>query len=404
MRRRIVAGLLIVLGMMPFGAKAGEASAAADRIGGRTFPSVFQAWNNADALRAANGDIKPLASVETADTSLARHDLMFSGFGRLGLRLAGERAYPLLGPVFTPESILAALRYREALLRANPHLLLLAEVHYYSAAADYLPADSPWWLRDGSGQPRSDDPEVRSLRLDFSRPDFQDAVAALCGAIVRTGAFDGCMLDWWHDGDQAPDRLSLIRKIRAAAGEDAILLGNVNGTLPTRTATYMNGIYMEGFGSRFFPDWRKAAANLAWGTRNLRRPAFTALEAWWRGGRGDLSSMRAATALSLIFSDGYVLFADPNALPTPDHLHDWYPFWDKSLGGPAEPAADPEGPVPGGLYRRHFEHGDAVFNPLENGPVKIAFDRPRRSAATNAVARSFTIAPGDGDLFISGQD
>jgi len=178
----------------------------------------------------------------------------------------------------------------------------------------------------------------------------------------------------------------------------------VNDGVPARTAAYLNGMYMEGFGSRFFSDWRKAAANLIWGTRNLRRPAFTAIEAWWSGGRSDLRSMRAATALSLVFSDGYVLFADPDSLPTPDHLHDWYSFWDKSLGKPAGPIADLDAPAPGGVDRRRFERGDAVFNPPENGLAKITFDQPRRSAATGMVARSFPVAPGDGDLFLAGPD
>ena len=42
--------------------------------------------------------------------------------------------------------------------------------------------------------------------------------------------------------------------------------------------------------------------------------------------------MRVATTLALTHSDGYVLYADPNPLKTPDHLHDWYPFWDAQAG------------------------------------------------------------------------
>ena len=59
------------------------------------------------------------------------------------------------------------------------------------------------------------------------------------------------------------------------------------------------------------------------------RPAGSASPRRWRDGGEHL---RATTTLSLVRSDGYALFSDPNPLPTPDHLHDWYPFWDKSLG------------------------------------------------------------------------
>ena len=44
--------------------------------------------------------------------------------------------------------------------------------------------------------------------------------------------------------------------------------------------------------------------------------------------------MRATTTLALTHGDGYCLFSDPNPLPTPDHMHNWYPFWNKSLGRP----------------------------------------------------------------------
>lgn len=61
-------------------------------------------------------------------------------------------------------------------------------------------------------------------------------------------------------------------------------------------------------------------------------------------GRNDFALMRMVTTLSLVFSNGYTLFSDPNSLPTPDHAHDWYPFWDKSLGKPAAPLADLKNP------------------------------------------------------------
>jgi hypothetical protein len=110
--------------------------------------------------------------------------------------------------------------------------------------------------------------------------------------------------------------------------------------------------------------------------------------------------MREVATLLLVFSNGYVLFSDPNLLPTPDHLHDWYPFLNKSLGHPAGPLAVLDHPTLSGAYARQYESGEAVFNPPANQRVIVSFEQPRRSAATGRVQKSFTIQAGDGDLLM----
>lgn len=275
----------------------------------RRFPSVFEAWNPAQDLRNdPNTSSVPLSSIETKAVTTARHDLYWAGAG-LGLKLAGNQQYAILSPEFTPESIAVARKNRDALLDLNPHMLILAELHYYSASANFLPPDSPFWL-PGSA------PGNGGRLLGFANPDFQNKAAALCGALVKTGVYDGCMLDWWSDTTQVADRVSLIRKVREAVGEKAVLIGNVNGQIPTHTARWLNGMYMEGFGSAFFPDWRTAAKNLRWGEANLREPAITAFEGWWSIGREQYPLMREVTTLALVFSNGYVLFSEPLRRPS----------------------------------------------------------------------------------------
>ena len=425
MKSQIIAGAALTLMTLLSGV--GEAqnsppdggvNSVASRIADRDFPSVFAPWNVAENLRQADGQIVPLSTIETPAAIRARHDLFFSTYQWLGLKLASGRKYVVLTPEFTPESIQKALSNRARLLAANPHMLIMTDLHYFSAPQSYLPPNSPWWRHDARNtQFEGNNQEYKSSMLDFSNPDFQDKVAGLAAALMKTGVYDGCMLDWWHDDDQwSADRLALIKKIRAAVGEKAILLGNVNGHQPRRTASYLNGMYMEGFGANFFPDWHTAAANLVWGASHLRQPAFTALEGWYsykgendpgdtaeiqRRGRSDYARMRAVTTLSLVFSDGYVLFSDPNSLPTPDHLHDWYPFWDKSLGKPAGPVATLDRPKLSGAYTRQYEKGEVVFNPPSNHTVTINFSEPRRSAANGITGQSFSVAAGDGDLFIN---
>ena len=392
----------------------------AARIAGRNFPSIFAPWGLAENLRQPDGRTVPLQASESPLSIRARHDFFFSDFPAMGLKVADGVQYVVLTPEFAPESIPVALNNRAKLLAMNPHMLIFASIQYFSARDTYLPLGSPFWLHDEKNERfQRNNTEYRSARINFANPEFQDKVAAYCAAVLKTGVFDGCMLDWWHDDDQMGSaRVALIRKIRAAIPEKAILIGNVNGKLPERTVPYLNGIYMEGLGAFFFPDWRTAASNLIWAESHLRKPAITALEGWYgcptpdcrsgdpaqlqQQGRADLGRMRFVTTLSLVFSNGYVLFSDPNPLPTPDHLHDWYPFWDKSLGKPTGPRANLDRPDLSGAYTRRYENGEVVFNPPSNRPVTVNFQTPMRSAASGQTGRAFTVAGGDGDLFLNG--
>ena len=350
---------------------------------------------------------------------MARHDLLIltpqqMGLGRID---RGER--------LDPAAIERAVAKRRALARVNPDAVDLVEVRYFAAGEDYLPQDSPLWRRDKTGERVVSGGLIDGARhvylLDFTKPELQDSVAAQCKTYVETGVFDGCMFDWWNSaesdipGAEGTARLAMIRKVRAAVGDKALLIGNVNDTLPKMTAPYLNGVYMEGVGAKgFASDWRRAAGNLAWLEAHLRPPAFTAMEVWYNcgkcagdpakiqaQGRGELALMREATTLSLTNSDGYVLFSDPDILPTPDHLHNWYPFWNKSLGRPRGAKGARLG---NGAFFRAFDNGCVIFNPPDNRPAVVTFRSPHRSQASGVVAASQKVAAGDGDIFLSEGD
>jgi hypothetical protein len=372
---------------------------------------VFQAWNPAEKLNPGGGavGVYPVRGEAEELAMEARHDLVFAQLSHFGLRPAGQ--FGGLATVFTPESIRQALSRRRALLALNPHMIMLAEVRFYDAPASFLPPDSPWWKRGPDGERIQDRFDRRMFLLDFAEPSRQAVVAQQCRAAVATGVVDGCMLDWFRKED--PDRLALIRRVRTAVGDGALLIVNANDSRPERSAPYINGIYMEGLGAPFFRDWRTAAANLLWAQTHLRAPVITALDGWYpledpaegadvsdiqRRGRGDLALMREVTTLSLTHSNGYVLYGDPNPLPTPDHLHDWYRFWNKGLGRPISPMGRP---VPGGAFRRDFEHGTVIFNPPSNRPVHVAFAQERLSEATGRRGRDHDVAAGDGDIFLT---
>ena len=129
---------------------------------------------------------------------------------------------------------------------------------------------------------------------------------------------------------------------------------------------------------------------------NVRKPRINCIETSYRKSRDDLALMRASTTLCLTLSNGYCLFADPDALPTLDHLHNWYPFWDMKLGkatGAAVKRAD-------GSISREFDLGTAVYNPVGSRTTAVAFPEARTSAATGRTAKEHTVNGGDGDLFL----
>jgi hypothetical protein len=349
------------------------------RIASRTFPSAFQAWSPADNLKSEN----PWAT-------LARHDLVFHGPTFMGLRW--DDGFIGLARGFLKESIPPAVKLRGDLLRKNPNLILLAEIRYRDAPRSYLPPDHSWWKRQ-DGTLVMGWEEGGFLQLDFANPEFRRQVARQAKAVMDSGVFDGVMLDWWIDDD---NHLALVKAVRAEVGDEALILVNANDRTFPKTAPFINGSFMECTQSRTPQDWKQIADTLQWAEIHLKEPRINCLETWFHASRQDLHLMRATTTLALTLSDGYCLFSDPNPLPTPDHLHDWYEFWNKSLGRPKAPGVK----MDDGSFQREFNRGTAVYNPLANKLITVTFDKPRTRASTRQEARSFTVPPGDGDLFL----
>jgi Hypothetical glycosyl hydrolase family 15 len=361
------------------------------RIADRSFPSVFQAWNQAENLK------------EDPEMTIARHDLYWHVPEGFGLQWDGPT--PGLATSFKPASTATARAHRDRLLARNPNMILLAEIRYRDAEPNYLPTDHRWWRHDAAGERVPGWEEGGYFQLDWGNAEFRAHVVAQAKAVVESGVVDGIMLDQWHEEDAG--RLALLKRVRDAIGPDRLIIVNSSVHRVPKSAPYINGQFLENCfepqrgtpcrGPKTPQVWKLLADSLLWAEKNLRQPHINAFETWFVDSRNELNRMRATTTLALTHSDGYVLFADPNDLPVPDHLHDWYPFWDfKSLGKPSAPMTKRRD----GAFQREFSGGTVVYNPEGNKTVTVTFAGRRVSAATRKLSNTFTVDGMDGDLFL----
>ena len=282
---------------------------------------------------------------------------------------------------------------RQRLLELNPNIILIAEIRYRDAGRGFLPTDHEWWMRDNKGNLVSGWAEGRFIRLDFSNPKFREHIVRRAKAVVESGVVDGVMLDWWSDDEH---RLALVKAVRKAIGEKYLIIANANDRTTPRTAPYINGYFMECYKSRTADDWKRIAATLEWAEKNLRPPRVNCVETWYHKSRMDLNLMRAVTTLSLTHSNGYCLFSDPNPLPSGDHLHNWYPFWDKSLGKAISKGRSGSD----GTISREFENGTVVYNPMGNKTVTVVFTETQTSVAGGKSLKKHVLKSPDGDIFL----
>ena len=352
----------------------------AERIAARDFPSIFQAWSPADNM--PNKDRR---------ATMALHDLIWHGPGGFGLVWDTETRG--LAEAFTPESMKAGRKIRRDLLKLNPNIILIAEIRYRDAHPSFLPERHHWWKRDEQGNLVKGWGEGGFICLDFANPQFRSHVAQRARAAVQSGVVDGVMLDWWRDDEH---RLALVKAVRDAIGDKYMIIANTNDRTAPQSASYINGYFMECTKSKSAGDWKRIGSTLKWAERNLRPPRVNCIETWYHNSREDLHLMRATTTLALTHSDGYCLFSDPNPLPTGDHRHNWYPFWDKSLGKPVG-----EGTIrDDGTIVREFENGTVVYNPMGNSPVEITFRETRKSVATGISSEQHKLSCPDGDIYL----
>ena len=79
-----------------------------------------------------------------------------------------------------------------------------------------------------------------------------------------------------------------------------------------------------------------------------------------------------------------------------DHRHNWYPFWNKTLGKPISESMNKDN----GMVVRGFENGTVVYNPMGNRSVDVVFREIRKSAATDISSERHKLSCPDGDIYL----
>ena len=378
-----------------------------DRIENRTYPSTFGDMEHVLLNYPRPNNIWEWSYLKEMQ---AHHDLFVGGLFR-GLQW---RFGPEGSKVVAAGEVQHTQYFRNQLQELNPNFLYLAALFYYGAAPDVYPEDWPYWLRDEEGN-RIQDTGYGELLIDYTHPGAQDHFVQRAIAIAQCGILDGIFLDWWAGEDRedtlgepgtadlyhsntADARISLLRRIREAVGDDFLIIANTTTYKVPRSAPYLNGAFMETFGNYSRKYLIEIENALSWYEENFRYPQVNCLTANAIPNE-PLNSprnqqwARVFTTLNLTYSNGYVLYKynDGNGY--------WYPFWDADLG---QPVGEKEQLYEGieGLFIREFANGWAVYN-RSGKEQQIEFPEAVSAVASGVEnQRSHTLPDLDGEIYL----
>ena len=352
-----------------------------ERIANRSFPSIFQAWDDVVGLEHL-----------TSDQRYALHDLHWSPF--FGLNWQKTATEPTYGVATSLSGDLARAReIRQRRLDLNPNMVFLVEVRLHNHfTPEAYPPNSDFWLRDAQGNIVKN--AFNEHLINFLKPEVQDLLIKRIIAIARCGLYDGIMTNGFfvngagflgrHHFHSVTDEEiitateNILRTVRSQVRDDFLILINTHRSQPTRFAEYANGSFIDTLrdysGGYTHNGLAGIESTLLWSEENLRLPQINCLEGWGMtieppDGPNNRRWMRVFTTMSLTHSDGYVLYNfNGNIFTDPHHRHLWYPFWDANLGQPVGTKAQLYKNIEG-LFIREFTNGWAVYN--RSGQAKI---------------------------------
>ncbi len=351
------------------------------------YPRIAMLWS---AIRGAQG-------VE----SMARHDLIMSGQGSLGLKPDNEPIGIATG--FTTESIEIAKKRVEQIRQINPDAVIIADLLFYEYPDEWLPEDHPWWLRK-NGERQQFWPGTH--RMDWYNADYRAKVIKQTMSLKAIGV-DGVFYDNLRN---EPDPwVAFLTDLRKAVGNEFLILINAGYDVGTYNFAYpfINGVMYESGWSHDRTDWDETIKQMQYSQSLLREPKISLIErfeetrsrAGWPGDpqRGqkppdDPAARRWSLCYALTIGDFYYLFSDNTS-----HRHDWYPEYDIKIGMPVEEGKRMNPYV----WIRKYEKAMVVVNlPGAKSDYTIEFERSRHDSLTGEKGKKFLIAPGEGRIIL----
>ena len=392
-----------------------------ERIESRSFPSIFQAWDDVIGLDHLTWEQRNVL-----------HDLHWEpGFETIDWDITPDELAPGVSTSLAG-NLNRAHKVRQRRLNQNPNMIFLGgfpnTAHF---TVDSFPPDSDFWLRDANGEIlRKADGK---LLIDFVKPEVQDLMIKRAIAFARCGLYDGIMLDEfarngtgfsrrylypYTDEEIIQAYTNIFQAIRSQVPDDFLIIINANDTKPTRYAAFINGTMMEtgkdypgGYSRSYL---MKLEDVLSWNEEHLREPRTNCLYGEGMSieppdGPNNLRWMRLFTTLSLTHSDGYVLyttgFRDLRNLGIPGydagHDHLWHAFWDAELGQPVGTKRQPYQNIDG-LFIREFTNGWAVYNRSEKAQTITlpASATPVSDRGNNAASPTHLLPDLDGEIYL----
>ena len=379
------------------------------RLENRSFPSVLAAWGGLGRSPVVN---QPHLS---AKEHLAQHDLYFSALMFRQRLFNTGNGWEVRGDLKEAEQL------RDDFLALNPNMLFLVEIRMRTEWIEDYPEDWSHWLRDSEGEIPALEAGSPTALIDFTNPDTQERIIQQAIAVSKCGLYDGIFFDHWTEdgsvladhkmpegyvGNEAEQRARdiILERIRAETRTNFLIMGNTNDRIIPRTASNINGGYMEvgipasGTGDRLEEKLARVENALLWLEQNLRAPRINGLQGEIipveaPDNPNNLRWMRAVTTLHLTHSDGYVLFKLGDG---PDHY--WYDFWDADLGhqigGKAQLYQETDG-----LYIREFTNGWAVYNHSGEAQV-ITLPQEVQGVASGHVNTEHELPNLDGEMYL----
>ena len=333
--------------------------------------------------------------------SIAKHDLIMSGIGRLGLVWDGDPRG--LADCFTSDSVTTAKKRIAEIRKLNPDAVIIGDLPFYEYPDSWLPKNHTWWLRK-DGERQQFWPGTH--RMDWYNETYRQHVVQQTVALKEVGV-DGVFYD--NIRNEPQPWVAFLMAVREAVGDEFLILANAGYAVGEYdfATPYLNGMMYESGWSHKRTQWDDCIREMQHTQSLLRQPQISLIErfeeirghAGWpedpkRGQKppDDDAARRWSLCYRMCIGDFYYLFSDNTS-----HRHDWYPEYDVKIGLPIEPGER----INSHVWQRRYEKALVIVNlPGAAAAYEVKLDKPAKDSLTGKFGASFDVLPGEGRILI----